>query len=496
MTLSIYMTVIAWAYALGAIFALVRSAAFREAWEHGRFEAGVRRLVDRFFVICGYGQSGQKLAAALDRLGYATVIIDPNPDRMRLLLLRDFAQPAVGVTGDARLPELLEMAGIRRENCRGVIVLTADDESAQTIAIETRVLAPQLPIIARVKSPIAQQTLEEFGGVTLIQPFETFAFNFGLALEQPDTLRLEDWLTGVPGSEPPPRIEVPRGHWVLAGVGRFGVPLRDRLERAGVTSTAIDLDPARCGDAGIVGTGVAAEALARAGIGDACGLVAGTDNDAANLAIVMAARRRRPKLFVVIRQNAATHRSLIDAARPQMRYVQSQLMTHECLQLLTTPMLNRLLLRAREQPNAWAVGLCGRIRDLVGDSVPYPWKVECEPARLGLQHALTEVPQPALTLAHLLRDPDDRHESIKATALLLQRDGGDVLLPDEDTPLKFGDRLLFVGAAGAESLQARVLDDDVSIDYVRTGREPPRTWVGRWLERMRAAPAARTEAST
>jgi len=483
MTFSIYLTVIAWAYALGAIFALTRQPAFRAALEHSRFEAGVRRLVDRFYILCGHGQSGQRLATALDRLGYATVVIDPNAERLRSLLVRDHAQPAVGMLGDARMPDLLETAGIRRDNCRGLVVLTADDEATQTIAIEARVLAPELPVLVRVKSPTAQQTLADFGGVTIVNPFETFAFNFGMALDKPDMLRLEEWLTGVPGSEPPPRVEVPRGHWVLAGYGRFGMALRERLEQAGLTWRAIDLDPARCGSEGVVGTGMAAEALQRAGIETACGLVAGTDNDVNNLAIVMAARRLRPKLFVVIRQNQATNRRLIDAARPQMRFVQSEVMTHECLQLLTTPNLNRFLLRAREQSNAWAVGVCGRIRDIVGNAVPHIWLVECDPGRLGLKRALVEQREPELTIGYLLIDPDDRRTRLPATALMLLRNGHDHLLPDEGTALKQGDRLLFAGAMDAEVLQSRMLDDDVLIDYARTGFERPRTWLGHWLQR-------------
>jgi voltage-gated potassium channel len=486
MTFSIYLTVIAWAYALGAIFALTKQPAFRAALELSRFQAGVRRLVDRFFIICGHGQSGQRLAAALDRLGYATVVIDANAERLRSLLVRDHAQPAVGIVGDARSPDLLEDAGIRRDNCRGIVVLTADDEAAQTIAIEARVLAPELPVLARVKSRTAQQALEDFGGVAIVNPFETFAFNFGLALDKPDSLRLEEWLTGVPDAEPPPLIEVPRGHWVLAGHGRFGTALRERMEQAGLTWKVIDLDPARRDQDGIVGTGLAADALKSAGIETACGLVAGTDNDVSNLAIVMAARRLKPELFVVIRQNLATNRRLIDAARAQMRYVQSDLMTHECLQLLTTPRLNRFLLRAREEPDAWALGVCQRIRDVVGNAVPHIWLIGCDPGRLGLRHALIEQADPALTIAHLLADPDDRNARIRATPLLLEQGERDLLLPDEGTVLQPGDRLLFAGAAGAEALQSRLLDDDVAIDYVRTGVERPRTWLGHWLQR--AAP--------
>jgi voltage-gated potassium channel len=486
MTFSIYLTVIAWAYALGAIFALTKQPAFRAALELSRFQAGVRRLVDRFFIICGHGQSGQRLAAALDRLGYATVVIDANAERLRSLLVRDHAQPAVGIVGDARSPDLLEDAGIRRDNCRGIVVLTTDDEAAQTIAIEARVLAPELPVLARVKSRTAQQALEDFGGVAIVNPFETFAFNFGLALDKPDSLRLEEWLTGVPDAEPPPLIEVPRGHWVLAGHGRFGTALRERMEQAGLTWKVIDLDPARRDQDGIVGTGLAADALKSAGIETACGLVAGTDNDVSNLAIVMAARRLKPELFVVIRQNLATNRRLIDAARAQMRYVQSDLMTHECLQLLTTPRLNRFLLRAREEPDAWALGVCQRIRDVVGNAVPHIWLIGCDPGRLGLRHALIEQADPALTIAHLLADPDDRNARIRATPLLLEQGERDLLLPDEGTVLQPGDRLLFAGAAGAEALQSRLLDDDVAIDYVRTGVERPRTWLGHWLQR--AAP--------
>jgi Trk K+ transport system NAD-binding subunit len=489
MTFSIYLTVISWAYALGAIFALTRQPAFRAALERGRFEAGVRRLVDRFFVICGHGQSGQRLAAALDRLGFATVVVEADAERLRPLLVRHHVQPAVGMVGDARAPDLLEAAGIRRDNCQGLLVLTPDDEANQAIAIEARVLAPDLPVLARVKSATAQQTLEDFGGVTLVNPFETFAFNFGLALDQPDSLRLEEWLTGVPGAEPPPRVEVPRGHWVLAGYGRFGTALRERLEQAGLTWKAIDLDPVRCGSHGIVGTGLAAEALRSAGLETACGLVAGTDNDVNNLAIVMAARRVKPRLFVVIRQNQVTNRRLIDAARAQMRFVQSDVMTHECLQLLTTPRLNRFLLRAREQSNAWAAGVCGRIRDVVGDVVPHVWLIDCDSGRLGLKRALVEQTEPALTVGHLLSDPDDRRMRIPATSLLLLRNGRDQLLPDEGTVLQAGDRLLFAGAAGAEALQSRLLDDDVAIDYVRTGVERPLTWLGRWLQRGATRPA-------
>ncbi len=483
MTVSIYLTVIGWAYTLGSVFALSRHPAFRHALGRYRFEARVRRMTDPFFIVCGYGQSGRRLVLALDGIGFGTVVLEPDPDRARAHLVLDTRQPSALLIADARAPDALEAAGVRMPNCAGLVALTSGDEINQAIAIGARVLSPDVPVLARVKSTGARETLEAVGNVTVVNPFETFAVNFGMALAQPDVLRLEDWLSGVPGAGPPERVEAPRGHWVIAGYGRFGHAVGAALQAAGLNYKAIDADAAHCGEEGILGSALAEEVLRKAGIEDACGLVAGTDIDANNLAIVNSARRLKRRLFVVIRQNLVGNRSLIEAARANMEFVQSVLMTHESVQQLTTPLLNRFLLQSRRQSNAWAVGVAGRLRDTVGEEVPHTWTIDCDAALLGARHALVDKPEPPLTLAHLLMDPDDRLRPLKATPLLMVTRGRDVLLPDEHTPLGAGDRILFAGEAGVEGLQRRTLADDGAVDYLRTGREPPRTWLGRLLAR-------------
>jgi Trk K+ transport system NAD-binding subunit len=466
MTLSIYLTVIGWAYALGSIFALTRNTAFRQAIERHRFEARVRRMTDPFFVICGYGQSGRRLVAALDEIGFGTVVLEPDAQRARAHLVLDTRQATALLMADARSPEVLLAAGVAKPECAGL-------------------LAPSLPVLARVGSPGARDTLESFGETMIVNTYETFAFNFRMALTQPDSLRLEDCLSGVPGAALPPRIEAPRGHWIVAGYGRFGHGIAAALETAGQSWKAIEIDPAHCGEQGIVGSALAEEALRRAGIEQACGIVAGTDVDANNLAIITNARRLKRRLFTVIRQNAAGNRSLIEAARADLEFVQAALMTNECVQLLTTPLLNRFLLKARQQPNAWAVGVLGRLRDALGDTVPHTWALLCDPALLGARYALVEQTEPPLTLAHLLADPDDRLVRLPAVPLLLLSKGRDTLLPEENTPLRAGDRILFAGAEGIEGLQRRTLNDDGAVHYLRTGREPVRTWLGRLLEQRR-----------
>ena len=70
-TFSIYLSVVAWAYALGTVIALTSDATFRAMLARGIFNWRARGIVDRFYIICGYGQSGAMLAHALDSDGSA-----------------------------------------------------------------------------------------------------------------------------------------------------------------------------------------------------------------------------------------------------------------------------------------------------------------------------------------------------------------------------------------------------------------------------------------
>ncbi len=484
MTLSIYLSVVGWAYTLGSVFALARHPAFKLALQKHRFERSVARMTDRFYIVCGYGQSGRRLVAALDRIGYSTVVLEHDEQRAQAHLVTDLQQPTALLVADARAPDVLLTAGIRMHGCKGLIVLTGDDQVNQAIVIGARALAKDCRLLARVKSGAAQEMLGEIGDVIVVNPFHTFGLHFGMALSKPDTLRLEDWITGVPGADPPPRFVLPRGHWVIAGYGRFGHAIAEALAEAGLTWKAIDVDPAQCSDDGIVGNSVAEEALRRAGIEEACGLIACTDVDASNLAVVTAARRCHKKLFVVVRQNQVGNRALIEAAHANMEFVQAQLMTNEVLREMTTPLLNRFLLRARQQPNVWAAGLIARLREVIGDTVPYIWGVRIAPELIGVAHAFSERPEPPFALSHLMNDPDKRSVRLPVVALMLSRGGKDTLLPDVNMPLAKNDRIVFAGTQAIERLQRRTLADDVVIDYLRTGKEPPRTWLGRLLTRL------------
>jgi len=149
-TFTIYLSVICWAYALGSVFALVNDATFRAALARGMFIWRVNGIAEPFVIVCGYGESGARLARSLDRLGNRLVIVEPQPERAARIAIEDYITPPLTLTADARLADVLEDAGIRSAHCEGVIALAGEDDVSQAIAIGARLLNPAVQVVARV----------------------------------------------------------------------------------------------------------------------------------------------------------------------------------------------------------------------------------------------------------------------------------------------------------------------------------------------------------
>jgi Trk K+ transport system NAD-binding subunit len=484
-TIAIYLSVVAWAYTLGSVVALANNATFRGALARHLFVRRVRSLAEPFYIVCGYGQSGARLAFSLDRLGNRLVIVDPSQERIDRVTIQDFSSLPLHLTADARLADVLEDAGIRSAHCQALVALAGDDSINQAIAIGARFLCPTIQIVAREKSRVATANLEAFGGVQVINPFETFAVNLGIALRNPEVLQLEEWLTAEPGVPCPPPIKLPRGQWVLIGYGRFARAVSEVLDKAGVPWKALDPGIEREREQGLVHGDYSAKILNDPSVASAEALFAGADVDALNLWVTTPARRVKPDIFVVIRQNHIQDRALIDAARADVTYVQSELMVHECLQVLKTPTLNRFLARLREADSKLATATIERVREESGEGSPNAWTFECDTMQPGMFAAFLQFGTYEMHVGHLLADPTNPEKRLRGSALMLERGDTVMLLPEPGTVLKPGDRILFVGSAMTRRLQRRYLSEPGTVAWVLTGNDPPRGYIFRWWEQRR-----------
>ena len=103
--------------------------------------------------------------------------------------------------------------------------------------------------------------------------------------------------------------------------------------------------------------------------------MAGTDDDANNLSILMTAKAMNPGLFLVARQNHRDNQDLFEAVGAQILMHPSAIIAERIRVLLATPLLSEFAKYARYREHDWACELVSRIAALVEDRVPEVWEV-------------------------------------------------------------------------------------------------------------------------
>ncbi len=478
-TICIYLTVIGWSYSVVTLIALLQDKGFQNTLTTNRFARRVLRLKAPFYLVCGCGETGNLIARTFDRIEQAFVVLEKDELRVEELDLQDFKTDTPALAADASLPDNLLLAGLKHPKCRGVLAVTNDEQANLAIAIAVRLLNPKVPVIARARSEAVTANMASFGTNHIINPFERFAEHLALAVAAPERFRLIELLTSLPESPIPEPHRPPRGHWILCGYGSFGRAVADRLRDTGITLTIID--PA-AKDAGqqFMGDGTEAITLRQAGIDQATGIVAGTDNDINNLSIAVTARELKPELFVVTRQNQAANSPLFTAFGADFTVLPSRIVAQETIAILTAPLLARFLEHVHKLDETQCRQLVERLQAECGDLTPAVWdiRLDAEEAPAITQALINSRP---IQLGEIMRDGADRSCRLPIVPLLVERGADSLLLPNETLVLQAGDRLLFASTLAARRDLELSLNNANELDFVLTGHENSGSLLGRLL---------------
>ena len=483
----IYLSVIGWAVFIGKLLQLAADDNLQRAIRSSRFARSVRKLREPFYIVCGYGETGRMIASALDHMGLRVVVLELSAEHLAELELGNHSADMPALVADAANPTLLAQAGLQHRLCRGIIALTDDDEANRAIALSSRLLAPELPVLARASGTAAATDMASFGTRHIIDPYVKFSGYLGLALHGPAAYQLLLWLTGLPGTLVQRHRNPPCGHWILLGYGRFSQGLAATIARGGMPVTVIDLQPAPAtlahGVRWLRGDGTGAPALELAGVAQAAGIIAATSSDVNNLSACYTARELNPGLFTIARQNGVANQPLFERFHADLTMVPREVIAHECLAILTTPMLAPFLQSVQAQPQDWCEALLQRLTLRLGWEAPEVWSVRISASQAPALHLRLNRGQ-TIRLDELLRDHADRSETLLCEVLQLDREGQpDLLLPCADTRLEQGDELLLVGRNRARVRLDLVLRNAHALDYVLSGREAT-GWLWSKLQRQ------------
>jgi len=485
-TLSIYLTVVGWAYAIGSLLALLQARPFKQARAAQRFRSSVGRIREPFWLMAGHGQTGELLGTWLDELGNCFVVLDHREEAVDDLDLGTYGADVPAIVADARDPQMLVQAGLKHPSCAGVLAITDDDEANLAITMAASVLRPDIPVIARSSSPSISARMRAFGNPIIIDPFDRFGDHFTVALRAPATEQLSNWLTRAPGAPLPEAHEwVEPGLWIVYGYGRFGREVTRDLRRQELEVTVIDAGTGLTDDPDdddvIVGDGTSRDVLEQAGIARAVGFIAGTDNDITNLSLISAARRANPTLYLVARQNKPSNTELFQALNVDLLLVPTTVVAQEALAHIGAPMLWQFLESTAHLGQEWSSALLGRLIERCGHGSPELWEV---PITAGDAPAVERrMAHHHIRLGDLLRDPLDRDHPLDIVCLMVDSYLGTTLAPPDDYQLHAGDRLLLAGRPAARRSMESTLLVDSSAAYCLLDEPAASSWIWRKLTR-------------
>jgi len=470
----IYFSVVAWLYTIGRGIALAQDPAFRQAVTRNTFEHSVGRIGDPFYIVCGYGDTGRLLVHGFTKRGIRTTVVDQEQARINDLELTDLEFYVPGLCDNVEHPDTLIAAGLKHLHCTGVIAVTSNDHANLKVAITSKLLRPSLHVVCRSELHDIGINMDSFGTDNIVNPFDIFADRLAMALHSPPNYIIHRWLTNpsnTPLSEP---LFPPRGRWILCGYGRFGKAVERFLSFEGVDATIIEVNPKQT-DAPhdtIVGRGTEAITLREGGVEQAAGIIAGTDDDANNLSIIMTAREINPELFMVARQNKQQNSALFEAADIHLVMQRSDIIARSIITRITNPLLADFLDQLPKDDLQWSNILASRISGACRNTV-HTWNLSITKSQSPAL-AVTLHQGGKIALGMIL------NEAYRATGekesplpLLLKRNRETVMLPEPATQLHHGDQILFCGPRSAEHRIARITGNFNTLDnaIIAAGKE-------------------------
>ena len=466
---SIFIGVIGWFYAIGTLVSLLQDKKLLAQLQISSFSRKIRNLKEPFIIILGYNNVTKDLINKLSE-SKRIVVIDKDPEKIDELELENFIPEVYALAADVNNPEVLKVAGIKKRNCKAVVVLFDNDFKNTKIALLARLLNERINLI--VKSTTKEQTehLKNLGIQNIIDPFQLVANRFYLAITSPSL-----WLLEMLFFEHDLHIRkeefLPKGKYVICGYGRMGKALGDSLIRAGLEYSYIDLKSAnykKKKNSAIFGDAEDYKTLIKAGIKESVAIISATKDDLINLTILLTAKKINPDIYTIGRENTLDDVTIFNSAKIDRIYVLEDVISEYVHKITHIPLSHIFLSEIHRQNELWGEELVERLKSQVGYS---PKLYEIRVSRdetYALYNYLKE--DKTVTIKELLRDFEDREKRAKMVILMIKNRKEQVtILPDDDYELKVSDRLLIASTEDAMQDFEYIVNNINEFNYILTG---------------------------
>lgn len=145
--------------------------------------------LNRHIIICGYGRTGYYIARDLQKLQKPFVVIEDDPERIKVLE----QEAHLYIQGDPSDEDRLAAAGVTR--AEALVASLAKDADNLFLTISARSLNRDLHIIARVQDPDNTRKFVKAGATQVVSPFSTGATRIVQLLTRPAVVDLIELVT-------------------------------------------------------------------------------------------------------------------------------------------------------------------------------------------------------------------------------------------------------------------------------------------------------------
>ncbi len=466
MTITIYLTVPAWFYALGAIVRLFSDKAFKRELKRIIFRRQIEHFSDDFVVICGYNTTSRLMIEKFQRVGkYRMVVLDKLEEKIDELDLEGYYPIVPALAADATKTDVLEDAGVSSPHCRALFVLFEDDDLNLNVAVKAKILNQDLKIVAESSFTAGLQNLRDVGVEYVIDPYYLVATRIEYMLNTPHLYALLNWFGGG-NLNIARKAKLTRGKYIICSRGRFGKAVKEILLKNGIEYEIVDIyKETKAKD------GSDRELLLKAGIETADCLIAATPDDSVNLSAIITARKLNPGIFVMVRENKMEENSVFAALRANTVFIMDKIVAVRAYNIIARPLVVRFADELIRKSDDWGKRIVDKLTEIINK------KPQLHEISINEEEAYALVPilkERVVTYKELMSDVDGEGRDLELIIFgLLRANGEFVMAPSFSSYFEIGDKLLVAGTDDAIDEFERILNNINKLHFVLNKQEMP-----------------------
>ncbi len=473
---SIFISVIGWFYAIGALVALIQDKNLIAQIALARFQRKIKQLKEPFIIILGYNHITKNLIKQLSLSNKRIVIIDKEQEKIEEIELENFIPEVYALKADVNSPDTLRLAGIKKRNCKGVVALFDNDFKNTKIALLAKLLNDRINVIVKSTTKEQSEHLKNLQIKTVIDPFSIISSRFYLALTSPSLWILEMMFFG--HELKLDKFEyMPKGKYVICGYGRMGKAIAQALTRAKLEYTYIDLkssDYKKNKKSAIFGDSNDFKDLVKAGVKEAAAIVAATKDDLINLTIILTAKKINPNIYTIARENTIEDITIFKSAKVDRLYVLENLISDYVHKVIHLPLAYYFINEIHKQSEEWGEKILAEIKTKVQFHKPEIFQIKVSKTEtFALYNYLKENKENKILLGQILRDLRDYTKRAKVCVLMVKNRKEEItFMPDDNYEVKVSDTFLIAATHEAREDLELALNNYNEFYYILTGKEP------------------------